>query len=293
MSLTNLNENKSDYLKIKLTSGAFEEGFPTFYKTNPEKYYENIATIHKLLFRLEKNKPLSINIEYKKIVDEKFIGDIIDLFKEWFPIPYDRDYFRKYFVRKNFIAIGAFLKIMSKEHLVGCVLGEIISDEKFKKILPNVLIENSWFSLSEPEPIDCGVLQNIGVIDEYRRLGVGTRLLEMFVEEVRNRDGVAIYLSSFGHNNSANKFFENNQWHFYDRMKQYYRINGKNYDAKIYYYIINLKKCNKLKDKKDEILDNTYIQNGIKAEEDVSEIGVKEEKGCLASILGFFSSDKD
>ena len=293
MSLTNLNENESDYLKIKLISEAFEEGFPTFYKTNPKKYYENIATVHKLLFRLEKNKPLSINIEYKKIDNEKYIDDIIDLFKEWFPVTYDRDYFRKYFVRQSCIAIGAFIKIMSKDYLVGCVFGEIISDEKFKKILPNVLKEKSWFSFSEPEPIDCGVLQNIGVIDEYRSLGVGTRLMEMFIEEVKNQDGAAIYLSTLGHNTSGNKFFENNQWHFYDRMKQYYRINGKNYDAKIYYYIINLNKCNKLKEKKDEISSNAYIENAPKAEEGVSEIGVKEEKGCLASILGFFSSNKD
>ena len=296
MSLLNLNENESDYLQIKLTSEAFEEGYPTFYKTNPDKYYEDISTIHKLLFHLQKNKPLSINIEYKKIEDEKFIDDIMDLFKEWFPITYDRDYLRKYFIRQNCIAIGAFIKINSVEYLVGCVLGEIISDEKFKKIIPDLLAQKSWFFLSEPEPLDCAVLQNIGVIDEYRRLGVGTRLMEKFEEEVKSREAVAIYLITLTHNSSSIKFFENNQWHYYDKMNQYYRIDGKNYDAIIYYYIINLKKCNKLKEKKYTNINeksNDGKGKGGKAEEGVSEIGIKEEKGCLASILSFFSPNKD
>ena len=296
MSLINENENESDYLQIKLTSDAFEEGYPSFYKTNPEKYYEDISTIHKLLFRLQKNKPLSINIDYKKLDNEKYIDDITDLFKEWFPLEYKRDYFRKYFIRQNCVAIGAFIKINSEEYLVGCIFGEIISDEKFKKILPDILVDRSWFFLIEHEPLDCAILQNIGVIDEYRRLGVGTRLVEIFIDEVKSREAVAIYLSILKHNKSAIKFFENNQWHYYETMNQYYRINGNNYDALIYYYIINLKKCNKIKEKKYINISeksNNGKESGRKAEEGVSEIGAKEEKGCLASILSFFSSNKD
>jgi ribosomal protein S18 acetylase RimI-like enzyme len=285
-------ENEEDYLQIKLRSDAFEDGIPTFYKQNPTKYYEDISPIHKLLFRFEKKeKPLSISISYKKISDDKYIEDIINLFKEWFPFSYDRDYMRKYFVKKSCIAIGAFIKINSKEYIIGCALGEIISEDKFKKILPDVLIQSNWF-FSEPDPVDCGVLQNLGVIDEYRRLGVGTRLMEMFIEEVKIKEGVAIYLSTVGYNNSAIKFFENNQWYFYNSMDQYYRINEDNYEAKIYYYIIDIKKCKKIK--KKEIKNNNQ-QNGLggKSEIGVEEISEHKEKGCLAGILGFFSSNKD
>ena len=260
------NENEEDYLQIKLRSDAFEDGIPTFYKQNPTKYYEDISPIHKLLFRLEKKeKPLSISISYKKISDDKYIEDIINLFKEWFPFSYDRDYMRKYFVKKSCIAIGAFIKINSKEYIIGCALGEIISEDKFKKILPDVLIQSNWF-FSEPDPVDCGVLQNLGVI--------------------------AIYVSTVGYNNSAIKFFENNQWYFYNSMDQYYRINEDNYEAKIYYYIIDIKKCKKIK--KKEIKNNNQ-QNGLggKSEIGVEEISEHKEKGCLAGILGFFSSNKD
>lgn len=293
MSLLNLNENEKDYLQIKLTSDAFEDGIPTFYKENPNKYYEDISIIHKLIFRLDKNKPLSINIEYKIIDNENYINDIIDLFKEWFPFSYDRDILKKYFIRQSCIAVGAFMKINLKDYIVGCALGEIIDEEKFKKILPNVLAEKSWLSLSEPEPLDCGVLQHLGVIDEYRRLGVGTKLVEMFIEEVKKREGVAIYLSTFEHNISAIKFFENNQWHFYEKKNQYYRINENTYDAKIYYYIIDFKKCNKLKERKDTNKNNKYKGPGTKAEDGVSEIAQHKEKGCFASIFSFFSSKKE
>lgn len=293
MNSFNTSEDEKDFLQIKLSSDAFEDGVPDFYKKNSDKYYEEIATIHKLLFRLEKNKPLSISITYKIIFHEKYINDIVDLFKEWFPYSYDRDQIRKYLVKQGCIAVGAFIKINSVDYLVGCALGEIINGEKFKKILPDVLVEQSWFNLSEPEPVDCGVLQNIGVIDEYRRLGVGTRLLEMFIEEVRRRDGVAIYLSTFAYNNSAIKFFENNQWHFYDNQNDFYRLNDKTYDAKIYYYIIDFKKCKKVTaDKKKENNSNNYKGVDGKTEYVVSEIPEQKEKGCLASIFGFFKTKK-
>ena len=292
MSSININENEQDYLQIKLTSDAFEGGIPLFYKENPDNFYKDISPIHKLLFRLEKNKPLSINIIYKVIDDEKYINDLIDLFKEWFPFSYDRDYFRKYFFRQNCIAIGAFIKINLTDYLVGCVLGEMISEDKFKKIIPDVLVEKGFFSFFESEPVECGVLQSLGVIDEYRRLGVGTRLMEMFIEEVKKREGVCIYLNTVGYNNSAIKFFENNQWYFYNNLINYYKINDKTFDAKLYYYIIDIKKCKKIKGNKKQS-ENKYNGIGGKAEDGVSEITEQEEKGCMASIFGFFKkSDK-
>ena len=305
MSKININEyeeedNEKDYLKIKLTSDAFIDGVPSFYKTNPEKFYEDICPIHKVLFKLGNNKPLSINIVYKKLDDEKYIAELLNLFKEWFPFMYDRDYFRKFFIRQNCIAIGAFINIESTDYLVGCVLGEIIGEEKFKKILPDVLTGNNWFLLSDTEPLDCAVLQNLGVIDEYRRLGVGSRLMEKFIDEVKEREGVCVYLNMFEFNKSAIKFFENNQWYYYNTIEKHFKLNGEQYNGIIYYYIIDAKKCKKIVKKKptnevnendkkkyDAISDKDNNDNGI------SEIAEKKEKGCLASIFSFFSSKKN
>ena len=51
--------------------------------------------------------------------------------------------------------------------------------------------------LSVSEPLECGVLQNLGVIDEYRRLGVGTRLMEFFIEEVKKKRGSCYIFKNF------------------------------------------------------------------------------------------------
>ena len=49
---------------IKLKSDAFEDSEPTFYKEKPDEYYQDISEIHKVLYRLGKNKPLSIKDKY-------------------------------------------------------------------------------------------------------------------------------------------------------------------------------------------------------------------------------------
>ena len=85
---------------------------------------------------------------------------------------------------------------------------------------------------------------------------------------------------------------ENNQWHFHDCKKQYYKINENTYDAKIYYYIISFKKYNKVKAKKIGN-NNKYIAPGSKSEEGIDEITEQKEKRCLAGILEFFSFSKE
>ena len=278
MNLLDIYKNQTDYLNIKLKSEAFDDGEPFFYKDKPDNYYEDISEVHKILYRLDKNKPLSINIYYEPI-KEDYLDDLVDLHKEWFPLVYDRDHFKKFLVRKNCVALGAFLKVGLKVYLVGCVLGEIISEEKFKNYLPDVLIERSWYDVFSSS-VDCGYLYSVGIIDEYRKLSIGTRLLELFTEEMKKRNVVVIYLNIISHNKSAIKFIEANNWHFYRKEKNYYKYRDNLYDAEIYYYILDINWCN-IKDapKKDENDDNMTQAEVAK-------------RGCLESIFGsYFSSN--
>ena len=259
-----------DYSQIKLKSDAFENGIPSFYTKNPTEISKNISEIHKILFHLAKNKPLSIDIYYKNITEEKYIDTLVELHQEWFPFQFDRISFKKYFVKQDFILIGAFIKINNQEFIVGCVSGEMVTENKFNNVLPGILKStSSWFSISN-ELIECGFLHYIGVIDEYRKLSIGTRLLELFVEEVKKRNGVAVYLNVIMYNKSAIKFCESNKWHFYGIEKNYFRINGKSFDSRIYYYVIDMSKCEIIK----------VSNSGL------DEIKTKKEKGCLAGIMG-------
>ena len=278
--IANSSTNEKDYLEIKLKSDAFEDGTPFFYKENPEKYYQDISEIHKILYRLgEKNKPSFKSIVYKKITDEKYIDTLVELHKEWSPFQYDRVSFKKYFVRENYILIGAFIKIGKEDFLIGSVSGEMINEIKFRNFLPGVLKEKKWYDFSN-ENLQCGFLQNIGVIDEYRKLGVGTELLDAFTKEVQKRNGVVSYLNVICYNNSAVKFFGSNKWHFYGDEKNYYRINGKVYDARVFYYVIDLNKCDVIRKQEKQV--NKVNGDGV------SEISIKKEKGCIGSIMSLF-----
>lgn len=286
-------ENLKEYLSIKLRSDAFEDGIPFFYKNNPDNYYQDISKIHKILFKMGKNKPFSIDIQYHEIKDEKFLDDLVDLHKEWFPIKYNRDYFKKFIYKDNFIIFGAFLTINNIEYLIGSVCGEMISEDKFRKVIPEILNEKSWYDFNSEE-IECGILHNIGVIDEYRRLKVGTRLLELFKEEVKNREGACIYLNVIIHNKSAIKFYENNSWHFSGILHNFFKYGGNTYDAKTYYYIINMKLCQPKKISKGGKIEKESKDDSNNDDSDLQEIQEQKGKGCFSGICSMlFSSNKD
>ena len=277
MNPLDIYSNQLDYLNIKLKSDAFDEGEPFFYKEKPDNFFEEISEIHKILARLNKNKPLSINIHYEQIKEE-YLDDLVDLHKEWFPFLYDRDYFKRYVLKKNSVAIGAFLKIGLKDYLIGCAIGEIIHEQKFKNILPGVLVERSWYDVFSSY-VDCGYLHSLGVIDEYRKLSVGSRLLELFIEEMKKRNVVALYLNVILHNLSGIKFIEANNWHLFGIEKNYYRYRDNLYDSKIYYYVLDINWCNM----KDIPNKNSNNKEGI---ENIS----STQRGCLESIFGGYFS---
>lgn len=51
-------------------------------------------------------------------------------------------------------------------------------------------------------------LYNIGVNNEYRRLGIGSRLLRQFIESARSKGAQKVFLEVRSGNDSAIKFYE-------------------------------------------------------------------------------------
>ena len=280
MNLLDIYKNQTDYLNIKLKSDAFDDGEPFFYKEKPEDYYQEISEVHKVLYRLDKNKPLSINIHYGQI-QEEYLDEVVDLHKEWFPFLYDRDYFKRYILKKNSVAIGAFLKLGQKEYLIGCAIGEIISEQKFKNALPGILIERSWYDVFSAY-VDCGYLHSLGVIDEYRKLNVGSRLLELFIDDMKRRNTVVLYANVILHNNSAIKFLEANNWHLFGIEKNHYKYRDNLYDGKVYYYILNINWCNTNNTKEIE-------NNNGENKDGYGEIQTSQ-RGCWESLFGGYFS---
>ena len=73
----------------------------------------------------------------------------------------------------------------------------------------------------------------IGVIDECRRLGIGTKMLEHTINLVEREfdECILIYLHVISYNKSAIRFYLDNGFHKYELLKKHYCIDDVEYDA--------------------------------------------------------------
>ena len=275
--------NEKDYSNIRITSDEFVDNVPTFVRSKPNDFYNDISNVHKILYQLNlrKNRPLSCQVYYHLMRDEIYIEDICKLHKEWFPSEFNKDYFKRFVLKEKFFAVGAFLRIKGFEYLIGCVLGELTNESKFRKDIPNVLYHKTCFSHCCRKRLKFGYLHSIGVIDEYRKYGIGSELLRLFIDEMNERNVISVYTNVIIHNKSAQSFFIKNKWKDNGSRMDFYFINDKFYDAKMYYFFL-----------KDEFsLNNGFKQASIKSFDNINtiddniveydEINKSSNKNCL------------
>ena len=237
MKLENMDNKNIKEINITIKSEAYENGIPTFIKNNPKNYISNLEEIHKVLY-LKKHKPNFEEIIFEKI-DMSYLNNLLILHQEWFPVDYSKEYFIKFLENNNaFFTIGAFVIINNKKYLIGSILYEICKESKFRKNIPNILYEQNIIDLCFNNK-KCAYVNTIGVIDEYRKLKVASKLIEFMIEDLKNKNVIAIYLHVILHNKSAIKFYEKINWHYWGIIKEHYHINRKIFDAKVFYYIIN------------------------------------------------------
>lgn len=80
-------------------------------------------------------------------------------------------------------------------------------------------------------------IMTIGVVDECRRMGLGTMLLLQAIKtlQAQNTQSEVIYLHVVDYNESAIRFYERNGFKTMKRVKDHYVIFDKNYDALLLY----------------------------------------------------------
>jgi len=77
-------------------------------------------------------------------------------------------------------------------------------------------------------------VQSLGVIDECRRLKLGTLLLNEIIKiHYLDYDCLGIYLHVVVYNQTAIKFYEKNKFREINHIFNYYQIEGKYYDSKV------------------------------------------------------------
>lgn len=122
----------------------------------------------------------------------------------------------------------------------------------------------------------------LGVVDECRRLGLGTMLLNE-VTKILNKSYLTcevIYLHVVDYNESAIRFYERNDFRTLKRIKNHYVIFEKIYDGLLLYKDINTRK-----DQEETQADIEKNSNNV---DNNSKEGQQESVGIIGKLLNPF-----
>ena len=237
-----MSEDREDELLL------CSESFPLNEKNERIKM-KPIAECHKLLKGVKIDPS---NIIYKPLTPEH-LEEVKKLHTEWFPVNYPEDFFN-YAILYNqggYFSIAAFYSVPIgeneyKEVILGLIICQWILTDKFffqmttpktaKKIVDNLNFEEeAKLFLSPNKYYFCAYIMSIGVIDECRKMNIGTNMLKNIFNYCIYFDlCVGVYLHVISHNISAKKFYEKNGLDCVNNIKDFYKIEDKSYDSDVY-----------------------------------------------------------
>ena len=240
------------------------ESFPLDEKKERKKL-KPIAECHKLL------KGVKIDpsqIIYKPLMPEH-IDEVKKLHTEWFPIKYEDKLLNEMIVENKgeFFSVAAFYYIQTgeneyKEIILGLLICrwvytdkiffEMTSKEVAKDISDNLNYEEeAKCFLSKAKQYYCPYIMSLGVIDECRKMSIGTNMMRSIYNYCIEFDlCVGLYLNVISHNVSGKKFYEKNGMVCLKTIKDFYDIDNKKYDSDVYIKIFTRKE----KDKKNQYI---------------------------------------
>ena len=231
--MSNQNEKKK-HKKIKL----FSDAFPKNINGNLQDKIIALSQIHEKI----KYEGTEIKIDdiYFKTISRENLSEIIKLHKEWFPVEYSREFFEKIFYNKtnkinsNILAIGAFYSIEGKEYLIGTILCELKSEKNFRTSTNLEVNKKSFFEKIFKCYEYCYIM-TIGVIDECRNLGLGSKLLKELILtlKTKRKNCIAVYLHVIDYNETAIKFYIKNEFMECNYIRNYYYLNKTFFHAKV------------------------------------------------------------
>ena len=251
----------------------YSDAFPKNINGKCENKIYALSEIHdKIMY-----EDLQFNLDEIQIkeISKNDLSQIVRLHREWFPIDYSNDFFTNLFssgsakVAKNIIALGAFVKVDEKEYIVGSILCEIKTEKKFYNSTKIEIPKKSFYERLFNSYEFCYIM-TIGVIDECRNLGLGSRLLReiVYIIKQQRRNCLAIFLHVIEYNTVAIRFYLKNEFIECNNLRNYYFIDQKYYNAKVLYKLL-LNEIYNFNDKelfsksKDSISDENIIYNSI------------------------------
>ena len=241
----------------------FSEAFPPNKRGYRDKLYPSSSS-HSLLNGI---KILPEEIVYKPLSQQN-LEETKKLHKEWFPIDYSDKFFEKILDKKNYwyFTIGAFYYYIDKEKnekkeiILGLALCEwtYVSDyfirhtskKAIKEICRNINFNEEVQSYIKCEDYRCVYIMTIGVLDEYRKMKIGTNLLNKIIDiSLTDNLCLGVYLDVVYYNHIAIKFYEKNNFKKVSTIRNYYNLNGGKYDCNVFLRIFTRKEKDDFKEK--------------------------------------------
>lgn len=152
------------------------------------------------------------------------IGEVKRLCVEWFPIEYPDSWYQDITSNSKFYSLAA----TYYSRIIGLIVAEVKSKTKLNREDADILATHY--------PTSCQVayILSLGVVDEFRRHGIASLLLDSLLSYLTSRDRYnckAIYLHVLTTNNAAICFYERRNFQPHSYLPYYYSINSKPRDV--------------------------------------------------------------
>ena len=202
--------------------------------------------------KIEKEK-----IMYKYLTPEHK-EEVRKLHEEWFPIKYDDQFYDQCLsgMKNGYFSLAAFYNIETekkekKEVILGLIIGQWQYTEKYlynhvgkdveKDINDSLDFEDeAKLFLSNRPYHDCILILSLGIIDECRKMGIGSILLKSTLNYGINTPScVGLFLTVIKDNISGRKFYEKNGLKCVNILNNFYVIDEKKYDCHVYLKIFS------------------------------------------------------
>ena len=167
----------SELIPLRLHSEAWPE-------QEPDAIYSNVHHIlNSSQIQIDK-----ANIKYR-LLHKTDIEPLKCLHKEWFPVNYSDDYFDPIGKESRYIAIGAFYPYLNKNLLLGAIFSNLEFDDSISNyVYKRSLLTKILRGLNCCHTPDLLMyIMTIGVIDEVRRMGIGSALIDQCAKVAKER----------------------------------------------------------------------------------------------------------
>jgi ribosomal protein S18 acetylase RimI-like enzyme len=158
---------------------------------------------------------------------------IQQLHEEWFPVSYQSDFY-DHLVMGKMCHSGEDLytnvAVNAQDEIVACLVGAVVPSTKLNSASRQLLLPASY------EHTKLCYIMTLGTVPEYRKGGLASTLVEQCIRDVilPHPECGALYLHVITLNQSAIRFYERLGFWRVQEIKDYYTIDGKQYNCYLY-----------------------------------------------------------